>query len=130
MRKGVKQVGYAAAGRVVAGWLSGCLVGWALLGLGLTGHAQELPQSPAARVVVAEVQQSKLDTQQTERKRRATYVIPTEETEQWIGAFNTYMETSRPRYLPCVIPPKQWTDVRGGGYYGHEIDKLPIVRRK
>lgn len=72
----------------------------------------------------------KLDTQQTERKRRATYVIPTEETEQWIGAFNTYMETSRPRYLPCVIPPKQWTDVRGGGYYGHEIDKLPIVRRK
>jgi DNA-directed RNA polymerase len=72
----------------------------------------------------------KLDTQQTERKRRATYVKPTEGTEDWVNAFNTYMETSRPRYLPCVIPPKQWTSVRGGGYHGHVIDELPIVRRK
>ncbi len=72
----------------------------------------------------------KLDTQQTERKRRATYVIPTEGTLEWITAFNEYIETSRPRYLPCIIPPKQWTDVRGGGYHGHDIDELPIVRRK
>lgn len=72
----------------------------------------------------------KLDTQQTERKRRATYVIPTEGTLEWIAAFNSYMEVSRPRFLPCIIPPKQWTAVRGGGYHGHEIDELPIVRRK
>jgi len=72
----------------------------------------------------------RLDTQQTERKRRATYVIPTEGTIDWINAFNNYMEGSRPRYLPCVIPPKPWTDVRGGGYHGHDIDELPIVRRR
>lgn len=72
----------------------------------------------------------RLDTQQTERKRRATYVVPTEGTLEWINAFNEYLETSRPRYLPCIIPPKQWTDVRGGGYHGHDIDELPIVRRK
>lgn len=72
----------------------------------------------------------RLDTQQTERKRRATYVVPTEGTIEWIKAFNEYLETSRPRYLPCIIPPKQWTDVRGGGYHGHDIDELPIVRRK
>ena len=41
----------------------------------------------------------KLDTQQTERKRRATYVIPTEGTLEWIAAFNSYMEASRPRFL-------------------------------
>jgi len=72
----------------------------------------------------------KLDTQQTERRRRATYVVPTEGTLEWIKAFNNYIETARPRYLPCVIPPKQWTDVTGGGYHGHDIDKLPIVRRR
>jgi DNA-directed RNA polymerase len=72
----------------------------------------------------------KLDMQQTERKRRTTYVKPTEGTVEWINAFNTYIETSRPRYLPCVILPKQWDSVRGGGYHGHAIDELPIVRRK
>ena len=72
----------------------------------------------------------KLDTQPTERKRRATYVVPTQDTLDWIKAFNEYMEGSRPRYLPCVIPSKDWTSVKGGGYHGHDIDELPIVRRK
>ena len=72
----------------------------------------------------------KLHTQQTEKKKKATYVVPEKETEEWIAAFNAFAETARPRYLPCVIPPKDWTDVRGGGYHGLEIDKLPIVRRR
>jgi DNA-directed RNA polymerase, mitochondrial len=72
----------------------------------------------------------KLDTQQTERKRRATYVKPTDGTLEFIKAFNEYMEVSRPRYLPCIVPPKDWTDVQGGGFHGHDIDELPIVRRK
>jgi len=72
----------------------------------------------------------KLATQQTERRRRATYVVPTQDTLDWIKAFNEYMQGSRPRYLPCVIPPKDWTSVKGGGYHGHDIDELPIVRRK
>lgn len=72
----------------------------------------------------------KLHTQQTEKKKKATYVVPEKETEEWIEAFNAFAEASRPRYLPCVIPPKDWTDVRGGGYHGLEIDQLPIVRRR
>lgn len=72
----------------------------------------------------------KLDTQLVSSKRRATYVIPTEDTMDWIKAFNEYIEPSRPRYLPCIIPPKEWTSVKGGGYHGHDIDELPIVRRK
>tara|TARA_R110000787_G_scaffold30072_1_gene81050 strand:+ start:2062 stop:2868 length:807 start_codon:yes stop_codon:yes gene_type:complete len=71
-----------------------------------------------------------LDTQQTERKRRATYVLPTKETTEWIAAFNEYIEPARPRYLPCIIPPKRWDSTVGGGYHGHDIDELPIVRRK
>ena len=72
----------------------------------------------------------KLHTQQTEKKKKATYVVPEKETKEWIDAFNAFAEISRPRYLPCVIPPKDWTDVRGGGYHGLEIDQLPIVRRR
>jgi len=72
----------------------------------------------------------RLDMQQTERKRRTTYVKPTEGTVEWINAFNTYIETSRPRFLPCVILPKKWDSVRGGGYHGHVMDELSIVRRR
>ena len=72
----------------------------------------------------------KLDTQPTARKRRSTYVVPTQDTLDWIKAFNEYMQGARPRYLPCVIPPKDWTAVKGGGYHGHYIDELSIVRRK
>lgn len=70
----------------------------------------------------------KLDTQQTGRKRKATYVLPTEGTIEWIAAFNEYVEVSRPRYLPCVVPPKKWVGIKGGGYHGHDIDELTIVR--
>ena len=34
----------------------------------------------------------KLATQQTERRRRATYVVPTQDTLDWIKAFNEYMQ--------------------------------------
>lgn len=72
----------------------------------------------------------RLDTQQTNKKKKATYVVPEQETSDWIAAFNTFAETARPRFLPCIIPPKDWTDVKGGGYHGLEIDELHIVRQR
>lgn len=72
----------------------------------------------------------KLNTQQVKRTSKTTYVIPETDTVEWIDAFNSFAETHRPRLLPCVIVPKDWTDVTGGGFHGHEINKLPIVRRR
>lgn len=72
----------------------------------------------------------RLNTQQIKRTSRTTYVVPETGTVEWIDAFNSFTETNRPRYLPCIIVPKDWTDVTGGGYHGHEINKLPIVRRR
>lgn len=72
----------------------------------------------------------RLDTQQTNKKKKALYVVPEQETSDWIVAFNVFAETARPRFLPCVIPPKDWTDVQGGGYHGLEIDELHIVRQR
>ena len=72
----------------------------------------------------------KVETLQETRKQKTTYVVPTKETTDWIEAYNKFMETTRPRYAPSIIPPKKWTDLRGGGYHGHSIDELPVVRRK
>lgn len=57
-------------------------------------------------------------------------VKASQSTEDWIKAFNEYAEVARPRYAPCIVPPKDWTAIRGGGYHGNIIDELPIVRRK
>lgn len=81
-------------------------------------------------IIIRQTGVVKLHMQQSEKKKRTSYVLPEKETIEWIEAFNSYMETARPRYLPCVIPPKDWTDVVGGGYHGHEIAKLPIVRQR
>lgn len=61
MKKSVTPVGCPAAGRVCPDWLCRCLVAGLLLGPGATA----LAQMPVARVVVAQVQQSQLDTGQT-----------------------------------------------------------------
>ncbi len=72
----------------------------------------------------------KLSTHQETKKRRATYIIPTDGTSLWVEKFNAWREVLRPRFAPCIYPPKDWTDVKGGGFHGHVIDELPIVRRR
>lgn len=72
----------------------------------------------------------KLDTQQEQKRKRATYVVPTDGTTQWVQNFNVWKETMHPRFAPCIYEPKDWTGVKGGGYHGHIIDELPIVRRR
>jgi DNA-directed RNA polymerase len=71
-----------------------------------------------------------LTKQVTARNKTVTVVKATKGTEDWIKAFNDYAETAKPRYAPCIIVPKDWTDVTGGGYHGAAIDELPIVRRR
>ena len=72
----------------------------------------------------------RLDTKQEKKKRRATYVVPTDGTTEWVKNFNAWKETMHPRYLPCVYEPKDWAGVIGGGYHGHIVDELSIVRMK
>lgn len=62
------------------------------------------------------------------KTKTTTFIRATDITEEWVKAFNTHMETSRPRWMPCIIPPKDWTDVTGGGYHS-EIFDTPIIRR-
>lgn len=64
------------------------------------------------------------------RNKTINHVAATPETEGWIKAFNDHAELARPKYSPCVIIPKDWTDVIGGGYHSEIMNDLPVVRRK
>ncbi len=71
----------------------------------------------------------RLERLSTSRNKTTTYLRATPITEEWVKAFNSHMEVSRPRWTPCIIPPKDWTDTEGGGYYADFLDPLSIIRR-
>jgi DNA-directed RNA polymerase len=71
-----------------------------------------------------------LQKQRSSKTKTTTIVKATKETEEWIKGFNDYAETLKPRFAPCLIVPKDWEGVTGGGYYSDNIPELPIVRRR
>jgi DNA-directed RNA polymerase len=48
----------------------------------------------------------------------------------WIEQLNDTNEVKFPNFMPCVIPPKPWTSVKGGGYHTDTfVFPIPLVRR-
>lgn len=80
-------------------------------------------------IIISKTAIVKLERLHTGRKKTTTYLRATETTEDWVKAFNKHMEVMRPRWTPCIIPPKEWTDIYGGGYYADFLEDLPIIRR-
>lgn len=70
----------------------------------------------------------KIETIMMARDKKASYVKPTEKTQEWIKAFNDTYESWKPRFAPCIIEPKDWTDITGGGYHSPMIEPQSIVR--
>lgn len=64
----------------------------------------------------------------TAKNKNSTYVEATPTTLEWIKNFNDHRASSKPRYAPCIIQPKDWEGVWGGGYYSDVINRLPLVR--
>jgi len=64
----------------------------------------------------------------TAKNKTTTYVEATPETLNWIKSFNELKASKKPRYAPCIIPPKDWEGIYGGGYYSTIINRLPLVR--
>jgi DNA-directed RNA polymerase len=60
--------------------------------------------------------------------KTASYLKVSQSTLDWISKFNSLKEKARPVSCPCIIPPKDWTDVVGGGYYNEVMPKLVLVR--
>jgi len=78
-------------------------------------------------IIIKETGIVKLRTEYTRRKS-VTYLQATDETLEWIEAFNATHESNLPRYSPCIIPPKDWDSFFGGGYYSQHINKKPFLR--
>lgn len=66
-----------------------------------------------------------LVTMRTAARRTDTYVIPTQETEQYIKKVLARTELLSPVFLPMVVPPYNWTSPRSGGY---ERDGQDLVK--
>jgi len=64
----------------------------------------------------------------TSRTKTTTYLVAQESTLDWVKGFHASHRSARPRYAPCVIPPKRWEGLFGGGYYIDELNNLPLVR--
>lgn len=64
----------------------------------------------------------------TAKNKTTTYVEATPQTVEWIKSFNELKASKKPRYSPCIIEPKDWEGIWGGGYYSDIINRLPLVR--
>lgn len=62
------------------------------------------------------------------KKKRTTYVIATPKTLDWIERVNRSGELLSPFYLPCVIPPRDWTSPTDGGYHTDSLRPLPMIK--
>ena len=62
------------------------------------------------------------------KNKTASYLKVSQSTLDWISKFNGFKEKTRPMSCPCIIPPKPWTDVVGGGYYNTVMPELVLVR--
>ena len=81
-------------------------------------------------VIIVHTGMVKVNTVMASKDKKTTYIEPTDKTQEWIKAFNDTAESWRPRYVPCIVEPKDWTDIVGGGYHSPILEPLPLVRRK
>lgn len=55
-------------------------------------------------------------------------VEATQETMDWVLANNNNLQFMCPEYLPTVIPPKPWTNIKDGGYWFRLAGKFKLLR--
>ncbi|ESX98611.1 DNA-directed RNA polymerase [Mesorhizobium sp. LNJC405B00] len=53
----------------------------------------------------------------TTARRRSTALVPTRRFLDWVATLDMQFEIMSPEFLPCVVPPKDWTGLTGGGYH-------------
>lgn len=50
-------------------------------------------------------------------RRPLTIVSTTDRFRSWLDTLNLQCELMSPEFFPCVIPPKDWVNLTGGGYH-------------
>lgn len=67
--------------------------------------------------------------QQFSRGKPETYLVPCEKTIEWINGKNAFCEVMSPSYLPCIVPPKPWSNIYDGGFYT-DITRTRLVKTR
>lgn len=63
--------------------------------------------------------------------KQVTMIAPTPAAEAWIHTHIQEMEVLHPDYLPCLIPPMDWSAQNSGGYHTPELQRrLQFVKVK
>jgi len=52
-----------------------------------------------------------------QNKKTINLIVPTESFLNWLEDLKGQFELLMPEYLPCIIPPKDWTGLTSGGYH-------------
>lgn len=57
-------------------------------------------------------------------------ISATEECLQWVRKAEQGLSIMSPTYFPCVVPPKEWSSIRNGGYHTHHIRPLYLIKTR
>jgi len=60
-------------------------------------------------------------------KTQIAVLAPTERFKAWLHSLDTRFALMAPEHLPCVIPPKDWTDNTTGGYHTDALAYPPTL---
>ena len=63
-----------------------------------------------------------------QRHEHTKILVPTKAVNEWIKSKNSRCELLAPHYLPCVLPPRDWTTPHDGGYHTPYIRPLSLVK--
>lgn len=69
---------------------------------------------------IVKVSRGKSDTPQ--------FLVPTQETREWLDKANGRCELLSPMYMPMVIKPTPWTTIYGGGYLDKRL-RYPMIKK-
>lgn len=61
-------------------------------------------------------------------KRITRFLVPSPQALQWIEESVEEQIRRQPYYLPCAVPPADWTDPVNGGYAGLDVLPRPLVK--
>lgn len=53
----------------------------------------------------------------TRARRRTTSLETTQRFRDWVASVDMQFEVMSPEFMPCVVPPKDWDALVGGGYH-------------
>ena len=71
------------------------------------------------------------DLVEIKRAGRSMVVQPTDEAVKWIMDHDESIEIMLPDRMPCIIPPRDWTHWKDGGFYTKRLSNLtPLVKTR